>query len=160
MTGSRRLWLSAGALGLVALASAAGAAAAPAATLKVRVPAHLHRGDQFMITITGTFKHSELSGRAYLIAAIQGSSASCKATAQLENRIADPPQWYFEPPHNTTNAGIFESHSPFTRTDTFMAGKPGSRRVCAYLYPKFIKASDTVAPIASASATYKVTNKA
>ena len=157
MTGSRRLCLRVCALALLALAPAAVAAPASAATLKVMVPAHMHKGDQFTIAISGHFKHREVHARAYLVAAIQCSAAPCKATAQLENtEVTADLQWYFEPPHNTKNAGIFESRSPFTRTDTFKAGKPGSRRVCAYLYPKFIKANDTVAPIATASARYKV----
>ena len=56
-----------------------------------------------------------------------------------------------------SRVGIFETKSPFTRLDGFKAGDLGTRHVCTYLYPKFIHASDTTAPIARADKKYRVT---
>jgi hypothetical protein len=148
-------------VGLSLLCSGALAAGASAATLKVSVPGHLHKGDHYAIKLSGSYQKSELSGRAYLISLIQFSGKPCKATAQLENSQVNSNllQFYFAPQKSPQNVGIFETHSPFTRTDGFVAGRLGSRRVCAYLYPKFIAPGSTVKPIASAGKAYSVAKK-
>jgi hypothetical protein len=47
----------------------------------------------------------------------------------------------------------------FKELDGFTAGDMTTRHVCAYLYPKFIHAGDTTAPIARADKRYAVTRK-
>jgi hypothetical protein len=139
---------------LAGVCSAATAAGAPAATLKISVPARVHHGQSYSIKITGSFKKSEVKGKAYLISVIQFSGKPCRATAQLENQLVA--QFYLL---SGSQAGIFESRSPFTRIDRFTANTVGSRRVCAYLYAKLVHATDKTAPIATADAPYKVIKK-
>ncbi|HUO73579.1 MAG TPA: hypothetical protein VMU39_22610 [Solirubrobacteraceae bacterium] len=132
------------------------AAAAQGAKLKVSVsPAAIPKGTNYRVKVSGTYAKSELTGRAYLIAVIQYSAAPCKATAQLENNLQ--PQFYLA--KNQQQVGVFETKSPFSRTDTFGAVVLGTRRVCAYLYPKVVGPADTTAPIATASAKYTVLKK-
>jgi hypothetical protein len=132
------------------------AAAAQAATLKVSVsPAAIHKGSNYRVTVSGKYSKREVTGKAYLIAVIQYSSAPCKATAQLENNRQ--PQFYLAT--SKQQVGVFETKSPFSRTDTFGAVVLGTRRICAYLYPKVVGPADTTAPIATASAKYTVRPK-
>ena len=147
------------AVAIVAVCFGTVAAAAQAATLKVTVnPAQIHKGDDYKITVSGSYGASEVTGKAYLISMIQYSSAPCKATAQQENSHA-PVQFYFRTNPHSQRVGIFVGQSPFARTDSFTAASPSTRRVCAYLYPKLIGANDATVPIATASAKYKVTKK-
>jgi hypothetical protein len=150
-----------GALGLAILTAAATAASAGAAGLKISVPAHLHKGATYTIKLTGSYRRSEVQGKPYLISLIQFSASPCQATAQLENRRVNSNflQFYFAPPRASQKVGIFEKSSPFSRLDGFTAARIGSRHVCAYLYPKFIGATDATAPIATADHAYKVTRK-
>ncbi len=136
---------------LAFLCSAAAAAAASAATLKISVPATVKRGNLYKITLTGKFTKAEVPKRAFLISAIQYSPQPCKATAQQENRT-EFAQFYFG-----SKGGIFESRSPFARTDSFTARAVGRRRVCAYLYAGQVRASSTTRPITTASRRFKVT---
>ncbi len=147
------------ALAIVVACFGTAGAAAQAATLKVTVsPAQIHKGDDYKISVNGSYGASEVTAKAYLISVIQYSSAPCRATAQLENSRA--PQFYFAPKRHPQRVGIFVGQSPFSRTDSFKAASPSTRRVCAYLYPKQIGgANDPTAPIATASARYKVTTR-
>jgi hypothetical protein len=150
-----------GTWGLAILCSAASATTAGAAGLKVSVPAHLHKGQNYAIKVRGSYRPSELTGQAYLISLIQFSAAACKATAQLENQQVSSNllQFYFAPPRASQKVGIFEKSSPFTRLDGFTAARVGRRHVCAYLYPKFIGSTDLTLPIATADRSYSVTRK-
>lgn len=146
----------------VALSSGALASAAGAASLKVTMPPQVKKGKSYEIQIDGSYKPSELTGHAYLIAAIQFANHPCKASAQAENRTTDFVQWYLIPKSeqkakNPLHVGIFETKSPFTRFDNFTAGDLSTRHVCAWLYPKFIRASDATKPIARADKRYRVT---
>lgn len=147
------------AVGLAMFCSAASAAGAGAAGLKITVPAHPHKGAAYTIKLTGHYKRSELTGKAYLISLIQFSGAPCKASAQLENQQVNGNllQFYFAPPHASQRVGLFEKSSPFSRGDPFTATRVGPRHVCAYLYPKFIGSSDHTTPIATADRAYRVT---
>jgi hypothetical protein len=145
----------------VAFAACFGTVAATAlgATLSVRVtPATIHKGDDYRIEITGQFKRSELTGKAYLIPMIQYASSPCRSTAQLENDN-EPVQFYLRRKASSQHVGIFETNSPFTRIDAFSAATKSTRRVCVYLYPKYVGASTSTAPIAMASAEYSVLKK-
>ncbi|MFX9050384.1 hypothetical protein ABTN54_20125, partial [Acinetobacter baumannii] len=73
----------------VALSSGALASAAGAASLKVTMPPQVKKGKSYEIQIDGSYKPSELTGHAYLIAAIQFANHPCKASAQAENRTTD-----------------------------------------------------------------------
>jgi hypothetical protein len=137
--------------------AAAGATAATAATLHIRVPSHVAKGKSYSIELTGTFKPSEVKGKAYVISALQYSSRPCASTAQDENRR--DPQFYFAPTNAPTKVGIFETKSPFTRIDDFTALRLGARRVCSYMYAKQIAASDKTRPIARAGVLFRVTKR-
>ncbi len=143
---------------LVACLGAA-AEAAQAATLKVSVtPSTIRKGADYKITVSGSFSQSELTGRAYLISLIQYSAAPCQPTAQGENGHFTL-QYYLRKNAHSQQVGVFENDSPFSRVDSFTAGTKSTRRVCAYLYPKYIGPSSTTAPIARASAKYTVQAK-
>jgi hypothetical protein len=154
-----RLGRRTGVLGLAILCSAAGAASAGAAGLKISVPARVHKGASYRIGVTGHYRHSELTGKAYLISLIQFSGAPCKASAQLENHQlnANLLQFYFAPANAAQKVGIFEPSSPFNRVDGFTSTRVGRRHVCAYLYPKFISSTAGTLPIATADRAYRVT---
>lgn len=156
---SHRMARHAGAFGLAFLCSAATAAGAGAAGLKINVPAHLRKGTNYTIKVSGHYSASEVQGKAYLISLIQFSSAPCQASAQLENQRVNSNllQFYFAPPRASQKVGIFEKSSPFARLDRFTATRLGARHVCAYLYPKQVGASDTTPPIATADHAYRVT---
>ncbi len=128
-------------------ASAATAATGAAATLRIKAPAQLRTGQVFEITTKGTFKHKELSGTAFFLAFIQPNWSPCQRTAQLEKGF---PSFvlYFH--------GL-ERHSPFTQSKMFKAQGTGKRRVCAYLYGKYILPRDPTMPIATATARYRTT---
>jgi hypothetical protein len=149
------------ALGISILCSGALAAGASGAGLKVSVPARVKQNQRYTVKIDGSYRRSELTGKAYLISLIQYSPVACKATAQLENRQVNRQllQFYFAPTRSPSKVGIFEKTSPFSRRDTFTARALGSRRVCAYLYPAFITASAKVLPIATASKLFQATTK-
>jgi hypothetical protein len=139
------------ALGLAILGVGATAGSAGATTLSISVPHRVDVGSAYTIKITGSFERAELvGGRAYLIAAIQFSGAPCQPTALAENNLHNQPQFYFGP-----QVGVYESRSPFTRSDLLRARSPGMRRVCSYLYPQFVGATENVAPIATAEAAYR-----
>jgi hypothetical protein len=155
---TRRLLSRACAIGIPIVCSGALCASASAATLKVSVPARVKQNKSYTIRINGSYKASDLTGKAYLIALIQYSSADCKATAQLENsRVkAQLLQFYFAPAKSPSSVGIFENRSPFRRADKFTARALGARRICAYLYPKLISATAKVQPIATANKKFTV----
>ncbi len=134
----------------------ASAAPAAAASLKVKVPARVHRGGVYTITLTGSYLRAELSGRAYLVSLIQFNPSPCKLTAQLENAQVRAIEFYLAPPGSPQRVGAFEPSSPFSRGDRLAASRTGRRRVCAYLYPRFVGANSTVAPIARATGVYRV----
>lgn len=148
-----------------ALAPAALAASANAASLKLTVPAHLKKGTSYQIKIDGSFKKRELKSRGYLISLIQYAPGSCRSTAQGENawaiRTGSSIDFYFAPGGDPARGrvGLFETKSPFTRSDSFKAGSAGTRHVCTYLYPRFIHAGDANQPIAHADKRYKVTRR-
>lgn len=133
---------------------AASASTAAAVTLSIKVPRRVHKGQKYTVTISGSFDSDKLTAWPYLIAAFQFSRQPCQKTAQLENNLPHQPQFYLE--SGSTQAGIFERHSPFTRSDQFRARVLGPRHVCAWLYPEFVGPQDTVAPIATADAAYTV----
>jgi hypothetical protein len=123
------------------------AAAASAATLHVRVtPASIHKTKSFQIVITGTYNKSELKGKAYLVSFIQYNLKACKTGAGQELHA------FGQNPFTHQNAGS----SPFGWDFTFTAGGAGARRVCAYLYPKQVGPTSTIAPLKRATATYQV----
>lgn len=159
-TGWRGLARTATALTVAALGSGALASAATAASVKVTMPSHIKKGNSYAIQIDGSYKPRELKGHAYLISAIQFSGLRCKATAQAEDRWAQQTgallQYYFTTKAHPQRVGIFKTTSPFTQLDGFKAGDLGTRHVCTYLYPKFIRAGDTTAPIARADKPYRV----
>jgi hypothetical protein len=130
--------------------------------VKVNVPSKVKKGSTYTIQVTGSYKPSELKGRAYLIALIQFNRRPCQATAQEENRWAiknhQTAQYYFAPTAHQQRVGIFVPKS-FREVDRFTGGDVTTRHICAYLYPKFIHAGDTTAPIAQADKRYAVTRK-
>lgn len=132
------------------------AAAATAATLRVSAPAKVTKGRSYTIKIHGTFTKYAAHDRRYLISLIQFSPKPCEATAQAENASGRPVEFYFASRAHPQAVGIFETTSPFNRMDFLRAVAPGSRRVCTYLYLGFVGPSSTVAPVARASAAYKV----
>lgn len=142
---------------VILCAAATATAAASAATLHIRVPAHVPKGKAYSIELTGTFSKGDVSGQAYLISAIQYTSKPCASTAQVENKR--DPQFYFETNKAPYRAGIFESKSPFTRIDGFTALRLGARRACSYLYSKQISPRDTTLPIARAGILFRVAKK-
>jgi hypothetical protein len=148
----------AGALTAVALSTGATSSAASAASLKVTVPSQVKKGSAYAIQVQGSYMPSELKGRAYLISIIQFSPKPCQATAQLENRTGRRLQYYFAPKAHPQRVGIFVPKS-FKELDDFKAGDLATRHVCAYLYPRFVRAGDTTAPIARADRRYAVTRK-
>ena len=153
----------AGVVTIAALSTGALASAASAASVKVTVPSKVKKGSDYVIQVHGSYKPSELKGRAYLISLIQFNARPCQATAQAENCWAIRAPW----PHpvlpraegSPQRVGIFMPKSPFNRTDGFIGGDLSTRHVCAYLYPKFIHAGDTTGPIARADKRYAVTRK-
>jgi hypothetical protein len=133
------------------LCSAALAATAKPPSLKVTVPATVHPGQQYKITITGTYDKSSLHTTPYLVAFLQYTSSVCKSTARAEYSLpATSWSWDFYPAQS-------EPSSPFTRIDHWTAHKRlGTRRVCAYLYPKKISAkTTTVKPLVTATASFR-----
>lgn len=149
------------ALTLASVGSAALAASAGAASLKITMPSQVKRGADYTIQINGSYKHSELKGRAYLISTIQFANHPCRKTAQAENRSPYYLQWYFTPKSeqklkHPKHVGIFAPPAPFVRSDAFTAVDLGTRHVCAWLYPKFIHAGDSLTPIARADKRYRV----
>lgn len=133
---------------VVALVSAsAPASAASAATLSLTVPAHnVARHQVFSISASGTFKRSELEGKAFLAVGFQYDTRTCLPTVQAEFNRKDI-YFFF---HKTIAA------SPFTRTWSWSAGSRGPRRICAYLYRKPVTPADRIAPLARASGFFRV----
>jgi hypothetical protein len=143
----RRLARLARGAGLALLCSGATATAASAASLTVRVPSHsVRRHHTFEIKVSGSYRAAELTGRAYLVAAFQYDTKPCKATGAAEAGLSDASFFFSKT----------VSPSPFVRRFGFSAGKPGPRRICAYLYPKVVAPKDTAVPIATASGLFRV----
>jgi hypothetical protein len=129
---------------------------ARAATLSIAVPASVAPGSNYRVTITGGFAPTDVSASgAYLVSLIQYSGERCASTATIEAQEGLPISFYLAPP-GTRLAGITETLSPFSRSDTLTATTPGARRVCAYLYPQQIGSGDTFAPTATADAAFTV----
>ena len=148
--GGRRAARGFGTLVVALCCSGAAAAGSSAATLHVKVtPAQIHRNKHFHILITGTVSRSELKGTPWLIAFDQFNDTSqCKRNASSEgkkpsargkgrffDRAAGSPAigWYF----------------------TLQAGGVGSRRVCAYLFPRK-NPPGTGTPLKRATAVFRV----
>jgi hypothetical protein len=146
----RRAWTA----GLAIACLCAVASAAQAAELKIGVPGHIRKSGVYTITLTGSYRRSEVHGTPFLIAAIQFGGQPCQRTAQAENNLSHRPQFYL-----ASDAGVYESRSPFTRADTLRAKSSGSRRICAWLYPEFSGPTDTARPIATADAPYRVARR-
>jgi len=132
---------------LALLCTGVSAGAASAASLSVGVPRHrVRQHHTFVIKLSGSYRASELQGKAFLVAAFQYDSRHCKATGAAEAGRGD--------------ASFFFSKqvgpSPFARRFAYTAGRPGPRRVCAYLYPKVVSQQDTATPIATASGLFRV----
>jgi hypothetical protein len=124
------------------------AASASAASLKVSVPSTVHPKQKYEIKITGAYKRSELSGTAYLVAYLQYSGHACKPTAKAE-RALPTSVWSLDFKGK-------EPRSPFTRIDNWQAGSiKGRRHVCAYMYPKVVSLASSVAPLVTASASFR-----
>jgi hypothetical protein len=145
--GGKRLGRGVGAFALAIGCSGALAAAASAATMAVNVtPGSIHRNQSFHIKIHGTYSKSEIKARqAYLVAFIQYKTAPCKSNATKEKAV-------YGTPFTHMNAGP----TSFGWDFRFKAGSPGSRRVCAYLYPKKVNPGDKVAVLTRATTTYHV----
>jgi len=138
----------AGALLIVLLLSVAIAAAATPTSLKITVPAKVHPGQHYQIKIAGLYAKSSTPGTAYLVAFLQYTASACKPTAGAENALPSK-DWSLD------FAGA-EPHSPFTRIDRWTVGTlTGTRKVCAYLYPKVVSPSTKLHPTAIATATYR-----
>jgi hypothetical protein len=120
------------------------AAAAGAATLSVSVkPKSTHHGGNYTVTIRGTVSRAQVAHKPLLIAFIQYSSQPCLATAQTEVlRVQRDPDFF-----DTITAPKFSTSKGFKAT-----AKPGTRRVCAYLYAHYVKSTSHTKPIARASA--------
>jgi len=133
--------------GLALLCTGATATAASAASLSVGVPAHsVRQHHTFVIKLSGSYRASELQGKAFLVAAFQYDSKPCKATGAAEAGRSDASFFFSKK----------ISPSPFVRRFGYTAGQPGPRRVCAYLYPKVVSPKDTTTPIATASGLFHV----
>jgi hypothetical protein len=123
-------------------------AASPAASLKITVPAKVRPGQHYEIKIAGLYAKSATQGTAYLVAFLQYTATACKPTAGAENDLPSK-DWSLD------FAGK-EPQSPFTRIDRWTTGTlTGTRKVCAYLYPKAVSPSTKLHPIAIAAATYR-----
>jgi hypothetical protein len=162
---SRGLRVGTAALCLSATVPGVVAAAASAAGVRVTVPAHVKKGARYTITIHGSYKKKEVTGRAYVISLIQFASIPCRGSAQDENqwaiRTGSNIEFYLAPGSDPARGGVgvFETKSPFDRTDTLRASSLGTRHVCTYLYPRFTHASDATQPIARADKRYTVTKR-
>jgi hypothetical protein len=134
----------------------AGAAAASAATLRLKVrtddghghptnhsgPIRVHHG--YHILLNGTYKTSELTGKAYLVGFLQqGDTSPCRR---------DPPK---EKKQASLRFATLAGTSPFGWDFSFAARSAGSRRVCAYLLPKR-SPGDTGTPLKRATLTFRV----
>src|SRR5437868_10914099 len=150
------------ALCLSVLAPATLASAASAASLRLTLPAKVTKGTRYTIKIHGSYKKKEITGRVYLISLIQFADIRCRGSAQDENqwaiRTGSNIEFYLAPGSDPArgDVGVFETKSPFDRTDTLRARSAGTRHVCTYLYPRFTHASDATQPIARADKRYKV----
>ena len=134
------------AIALASLAiSAAIAPVAAAASLSIKAPGRVKHGHVFKVVVKGRYRRSQLTGTAFLVIAIQPSAGACQSTAQQENQVAFVNVYF----HGSV------PHSPFKASQKFKAVGKGSRRVCAYLYPRFITTTSGVGPIATASKRYR-----
>jgi hypothetical protein len=106
----------------------------------------VRRHHTFEIKVSGAYQAAELTGKAYLVAAFQYDTKPCKATGAEEDALSDASFFFSKT----------VSPSPFVRHFGFTAGKPGPRRICAYLYPKVVTPKDTAVPIATASGLFHV----
>ena len=138
-----------GAAAAAPTAPAAAATTAPALSISVLPAGPIHHKQRFTITLTATLAKSHASGKkAFLLAFIQYSSKPCERDVNKELQRTLPTR------------GAYYQHSfsasPFTSTKAFIAGAPGNRRVCGYLFSKPVKPDTTAAPIAHNHATYQV----
>jgi hypothetical protein len=140
--------------GALALASAALGATATAPTLSVKVaPSTVHPGQQYKITINGSYDRKALKSQAYLIAFIQYTGAPCKATAKAEASLPKTKRGF----DFGSKAGIFVPAS-FSRYDNWTASHTlGKRQVCAYLYSLRVSLRSNATPLVTASAAYRNT---
>src|SRR2546423_352126 len=84
----RGLRTAAAGLCLSVPATATLATAASAAGLRLTLPAQVKKGTRYAIKIHGSYKKSEITGRAYLISLIQFADIRCRGSAQDENQWA------------------------------------------------------------------------
>jgi hypothetical protein len=139
---------------LAAIASAA----SPSLKIKV-VPATVHPGEQYKITITGTYDKLAIHTIPYLLAVIQYSGGACKPTVGGEfalpraNWLSD-----FYPLH-PRRGGILEPNPSFSRIDQWHVRRVrpslGSRHVCAYLYSQHVPVTSTAKPLVKTSTTFR-----
>jgi hypothetical protein len=139
---------------LAALASAA------SPTLKVKVaPATVHPGEQYKITITGTYDKRAIHTIPYLLAVIQYTGGPCKPTVGAEFALP-PADWLsdFYPLH-PRRGGILEPSPSFSRIDQWHVRRVrpslGGRHVCAYLYSKHVPVTSTAKPLVKTSTTFR-----
>jgi hypothetical protein len=129
------------------------AAGASAATLHIALRTDNHGkptqrsgpirfGDAFHILEDGTYRTSELTGRAYLVGFLQqGDTSPCRRDPSKEKNKA------------SRKFDTLAGRSPYGWDFSFTAGSAGSRRVCVYLLPK---RSLTATPLKRATLTFKV----
>jgi hypothetical protein len=146
-TTRRLLARSAHTVAATLLATGATAAGAAAATLAVAVPPHeVKSGTNFSVRLSGSYRKSELTGKAFLVAAFQYDRRPCRATAQAEHKLSDTSFFFYR-----TLAS-----SPFEKTASFTAGASGARRICAYLYGKRLRPEDRGTPLVAATGFFRV----
>jgi hypothetical protein len=120
------------------------------ATLKITIkPLPVHPKQRYVVTISGSFQPSQVSGGAgYLVDFLQYTAAPCKATAQAEESL--PVR------ERTFDYAGAERRSPFKRSQPWIAGnRIGTRHACAYLYAHAIRPKSTTRPIAKADKRYR-----
>jgi hypothetical protein len=138
---------------VVMVSTAASAAAAQAASLTVTVaPAVIHQNATYTIAIAGRYDKRQLHTTPSLLAFIQYTGSSCRATATAEYALpASEWSWVYWPnPQRAQSRPTFRLVS-YERART----RFGQRRVCAYLYPRSIAPDSTTKPLAIASAGFR-----
>ncbi len=139
----------AAALVLAIVGSCALAAGALAATLHARAhPSTAHVNSPVTVTLSGTFKKSELKGRSHkaeLISFVQLNAAPCKSNGAKE--AAAGANLYYA-------AAI--SHSPFSHSDTKSGNRVTTFRICAYLYPRQITKTTHDKPLGRATVKFTI----
>jgi hypothetical protein len=149
-TTRRLLARSARTVAATLLATGATAVGAAAATLSVAVPSHAVKSrTDFSVRLSGSYTKSELTGKAFLVAAFQYDRLPCRATAQAEFKLSDTSFFFFR----TLGS------SPFAKTASFTAGAPGARRICAYLYGRRLLPQDKGTPLVAATGFFRVVSR-